>query len=111
MTQPMPTKMPPNATTNLGPRRGPRTSAIHPWMGVSHVSSAMKMLNANWIDASDQPCALLIGLTNSVQPYCRLAIRIMQRMQQISCVHRTPTDAEARSVAACDVVVISSPLL
>src|ERR1700747_1774836 len=104
MTQPNATMMPPNATINLGPRRGPRISTIHPSMGVSHVSRAMKMLNASWIDASDQPCALLMGLTNRVQPYCRLAIRIMQRMQQISCVHRTPTVTEARSLGACDVV-------
>ena len=30
-----------------------------------------------------QPCALLIGSTNSVQPYCRLAISTMQTMAQI----------------------------
>src|ERR1700722_17605116 len=66
MTQPSATMMPPKATTSLGPRRAPRLSTIQPSIGVSQVSSAMKMLNANWIDASDQPCALLIGLTNSV---------------------------------------------
>ena len=72
--------MPPNATTNFGPRRGPRMSTIQPSIGVSQVSSAMKMLKANWMAAMDQPCALLIGLTNSVHPYCRLAIITMQMM-------------------------------
>jgi len=56
-------------------------STIQPSIGVSQVSSAMKTANANWIEAIDQPCALLIGLTNSVQPYCRLAIITMQMMQ------------------------------
>jgi len=44
----------------------------------------MKMANANWIDAIDHPCALLIGLTNSVHPYCRLAIITMQTMMKIN---------------------------
>ncbi len=81
MTQPMPTMMPPKATMILGPRCGPSTSTIQPSIGVSQVSSAMKIAKANWIEAIDQPCALLIGLTNSVQPYCRLAIITMQMMQ------------------------------
>jgi hypothetical protein len=58
--------MPPAATTSLAPRRSPRLSTIQPWIGVSQVSSAMKMLNASWIDAIDQPWALLMGLTKSV---------------------------------------------
>jgi hypothetical protein len=41
----------------------------------------MKIEKANWIEAIDQPCALLIGLTNSVQPYWRLAIITMQTTQ------------------------------
>jgi len=52
MTHPSATMMPPNATTNLGPSRGPRLSAIQPSIGVSQVSSAMKMLKATWIDAN-----------------------------------------------------------
>ena len=56
-------------------------STIHPSMGVSHVSRAMKIAKATWIEAIDQPCALLIGLTKSVQPYCRLAIITMQMTQ------------------------------
>src|SRR5215469_5535731 len=77
-------RMPPAATTSLGPRRSPRLSTIQPWIGVSQVSSAMKILNASWIDAIDQPWALLMGLTKIVQPYCRLAISIMHKMQQMS---------------------------
>ena len=87
--------MPPNATTSFGPRRAPRLSTIQPSIGVSQVSSAMKMLNANWIEAIDQPCALLIGLTNSVQPYCRLAISTMQMMPKMSCAQRVAGVAAA----------------
>ena len=95
MTQPSATMMPPNATISFGPRRAPRVSTIQPSIGVSQVSSAMKMLNANWIDASDQPCALLIGLTNSVQPYCRLAISTMQMMPTMSWPQRVDVVAAA----------------
>ena len=95
MTQPSPTMMPPKAIISLGPRRAPRLSTIQPSIGVSHVSSAMKIEKANWMDASDQPCALLIGLTNSVQPYCKLAISTMQMMQMISWVQRVSEAAAA----------------
>src|ERR1700680_3409945 len=95
MTQPMPTMMPPKPTMILGPRCGPSMSTNQPSIGVSQVSSAMKMLNASWISAIDQPCALLIGLTNSVQPYCRLAISTMQVMPTMSWVHRVAADAIA----------------
>ena len=81
MTQPTPTMMPPKATMSFGPRCGPSRSTIQPSIGVNQVSSAMKIAKANWIEAIDHPCALLIGLTNSVQPYCRLAIITMQRTQ------------------------------
>src|SRR5580700_239540 len=99
MTQPSATMMPPNATISFGPRRAPSVSTIQPWIGVSHVSSAMKMLKANWIDASDQPCALLIGLTNSVQPYCRLAISTMQMMQAMSWPQRVDVVAVASDLS------------
>src|ERR1700744_4166757 len=101
--------MPPNAITSFGPRRGPRLSTIHPSTGVSQVSSAMKIENANWIDASDQPCALLIGLTKSVQPYCRLAISTMQMMQTMSCVQRVVEEATApdSSAAVEEAVIVS----
>src|SRR6516225_2614600 len=106
MTQPMATVMPPKATTTFGPRCGPRTSATQPATGVSQVSSAMKIENANWMDAIDQPCALFIGLTNSVQPYCKLAIIIMQTTQIASKPQRT---AEVLSACtALDAVVMTS---
>src|SRR5271170_8155204 len=88
MTHPRPTAIPPNATIILGPCRGPRMSTIQPWIGVSQVSRAMKTAKANWIDAMDQPWALLIGLTNSVHPYCRLAIITMQMMTKINWLQR-----------------------
>src|SRR5664280_2548183 len=71
-TQPMATIMPPKETTSFGPRSGPSMSTIQPSIGVSQVSRAMNIAKATWIEAMDQPCALLIGLTNSVQPYCCL---------------------------------------
>jgi hypothetical protein len=102
--------IPPKATTSLGPRRAPRTSTIQPSIGVSHVSSAMKMLNASWIEAIDQPCALLIGLTKSVQPYCRLAISTMQMMPKKSWFQRGASDPAAlNSTAAVSTVITFRP--
>src|ERR1700683_3638657 len=110
MIQPRATRIPPHATTSLGPLRAPRVSTIQPSIGVSQVSSAMKMLNATWIDASDQPCALLIGLTNSVQPYCRLAINTMHRMQRISWVQRVAGVATAPdSTVVVALVIVFRP--
>ena len=59
MIQPTPTMMPPNATISRGPFLGPSRSTIQPSIGVSQVSRAMKMLNAIWMSAIAQPCALL----------------------------------------------------
>src|SRR5208282_3834702 len=71
-----------------GPRRGPRLSTTQPASGVSQVSVAMKIAKAIWMSAMLQPCALFIGLTNRVQAYCRLAIRIMQTMPSHNCDQR-----------------------
>src|SRR5690349_18275574 len=43
-----------------------------------------------------------IGLTNRVQPYCRLAIITMQMMPKISCPQRVASDAVACSVCTFD---------
>ncbi len=51
------------------------------------------MLKASWISAIDQPWALLMGLTNKVQPYCRLAISTMHMMPTISWVQRVAEEA------------------
>src|SRR3974390_3203176 len=104
MTQPIATMTPPKATIIFGPRCGPNISTIHPWIGVSQVSSAIKIENATWIEVIDQPCALLIGLTNSVQPYCRLAIIIMQTTQIARKPQRTVETLSART--KFDVVVV-----
>ena len=101
--------IPPKATISLGPRRTPRISTIQPSIGVSHVSSAMKMLNANWIEAIDQPCALLIGLTNSVQPYCRLAISTMQMMPKTSWPQRACNPAVLDATAVAPTVITFRP--
>ena len=47
MIQPSATMMPPKAITNFDPRRAPRLSTIHPSIGVSQVSNAMKMAESN----------------------------------------------------------------
>src|SRR5271156_1788007 len=107
MTQPRPTMKPPKATMNFGPRCGPSISPIQPSIGVSQVSSAIKIAKANWIEAIDQPFALLIGLTNSVQPYCRLAIITMQRMQIARKPQREVTDATAGARVVVVVVVLT----
>ncbi len=99
MTQPMPTMIPPNAITGFGPI----VSAIQPSMGVSQVSKAMKIAKATWIAVRVQPCALLIGLTKSVQPYCRLAIMTMQMTHKIRLTHRV--ESETRAVAPDPVAV------
>ena len=59
------------------------------------------MLNATWISAITQPCALFIGLTNKVQPYCRLAIITMQMMPASSWSQRVD-GGRAAAVAELD---------
>src|SRR6185312_7990363 len=87
--QPAAMPMPPIATISFGPFCGPILSTSQPSTGVSQVSSAMKTLKATWMAATDQPCLAAIGCTNSVQPYCRLAIMIMQIMPAMSWVQRS----------------------
>src|ERR1700722_18281527 len=108
MTHPAPTKMPPKPTMSFGPRCGPSKSTIQPSTGVSQVSSAMKIAKANWIDAIDQPCALLIGLTNSVQPYCRLAIITMQMMTIINWAQREALAVDVATGAVLTAVMVPS---
>src|SRR5664279_417265 len=105
MTQPTATMMPPNPTMSFGPRLTPSISTIQPSIGVSHVSSAMKTAKATWIEAIDQPCALLIGLTNKVHPYCRFAIITMQMTQKISWAQRV--FSSTRGVATEPVAAIA----
>src|SRR5262249_41713356 len=48
----------------------------------------MKMLNATWMPAMSQPFVFCIGITNSVQAYCRLAISTMHSTPSQSWTHR-----------------------
>src|SRR5580698_5636460 len=57
--------------------RGPRRSIIQPEKGMTQVSKAMKNVKPHWTSDSFQWLTAMIGLTNSVQPYCRFAIIIM----------------------------------
>src|SRR5215813_3945520 len=76
-------------------------------MGTNQVSVRTKMVNATWIAARPQWYCWSIGLTNSVQPYCRLAIITMQMMPKISCPQRVPSDAWTRvSVVLATVAII-----
>src|ERR1700761_9152230 len=88
MTQASPTITAPKAIMIGGPRLAPRWSTIQPSIGVSQVSVAMKIEKATWMLAKLQPLALAIGLTNSVQPYCRLAMSTMQATPNQSCDQR-----------------------
>src|SRR5262249_43913073 len=49
-----------------------------------------------------------IGLTNSVQPYCRLATITMQMMPKMSWPQRVAGEAKASDRTAVDAVVIDS---
>ena len=72
-----------------GPMCGPSRSAIQPLSGVAQVSSATKIVNAIWISETAQSCAFCKGRTNTDQPYCRLAIMIMQTTPKIKCRQRS----------------------
>ena len=63
------------------------------------------MVNATWMAARPQWYFWSIGLTNSVQPYCKLAIITMQMMPKISWPQRVASDAVARDEIASDVLV------
>src|SRR5436190_12028029 len=86
----MPTRMPPIITTIFGPKR----STNQPSTGTSQVSVSTKMLKATWIAARPQWYLASIGKTNSVQPYCRLAIITMQTMPNASCPQRKADEPE-----------------
>src|SRR3954454_17050864 len=74
-------------------RRGPKRSTNQPSSGTSHASVMTKIEKATWIAARGQPCRSWIGCTNSVQPYCRLAIITMQATPAASCSQRVLTSA------------------
>ena len=78
--------------------------------GTSQVSVSTKIVKATWIAARPQWYFWSIGLTNSVQPYCRLAIITMQMMPKMSCHHLLIAEDVLALCTACVVVVISIPL-
>ena len=95
-------------------------STIQPSIGVSQVSSAMKIVNASWIAAraskrhprKSNPqalCASRIGLTNSVQPYCRLAIITMQKMTATSWLHLVALSVRVPAPTVLATVMFPSP--
>src|SRR5438477_9684924 len=99
----MATRNPPARTTIFGPKR----STNQPSTGTSQVSVNTKIVNATWIAARPQWYFWSIGLTNSVQPYCRLAIITMQMMPKINWPQRVASDAVARDEIASVVLVVT----
>src|SRR3979411_3349696 len=102
--QAMPTRMPPIMTTIFGPKR----STNQPSTGTSQVSVSTKMLKATWIAARPHWYLASIGKTNSVQPYCKLAIITMQAVPIPNCSHRNP---DARAVPVVAVLDMFLPLV
>src|SRR5579872_625151 len=84
MAHPLPQSSP-AILTNM---RGPSLSMSHPEQGMNQVSAAMKNVNAHWTSESFQWCAAIIGLTNRVQAYCRLAIMIIATTAAANRNHR-----------------------
>src|SRR5712675_1031974 len=94
----MPTRMPPTKATSFGPKR----STSQPSIGTSQVSVSTKIVNATWIEARPQWYFWSMGLTNSVHPYCRLAIITMQTMPKSNWTRRTAGVAAAAGAPACN---------
>src|SRR4029077_16908510 len=99
--QAIPTRIPPTNTTILGPKR----STSQPSIGTSQVSVSTKIAKATWIAARPQWYFSSIGVTNKVQPYCRLAIITMQTMPTSSWTERTEFGAMIAEVLADDIFV------
>src|SRR5215472_8423761 len=91
--------MPPARIIHFGPTR----STMAPSMGTSQVSHRMKMVKATWISALDQPNCVVMGTTNSVHAYCRLATADMQMIPRMSWVHRVVVNDPWVADEACDI--------
>src|SRR5262245_5286522 len=102
--QAMATRMLQTSTTIFGPKR----STIQPSIGTSQVSMTTKMVNATWMEGRPQWNLASIGPTNSVQPYCRLAIITMQTMPMTNCSQR-PDGARPAAADAAGAILSSPP--
>src|SRR5215467_1524395 len=105
MTQAIATSTPLRPTMTLGPN----LSIKYPSNGTSHVSVNTKIVKATWIAALPQWYFWSIGLTNRVQPYCKLAIITMQMMPKISWPQRVNSDARSPASTDPDAAVMSYP--
>src|SRR5437763_8396285 len=88
--------------------RGPYLSTNQASIGTSQVSVTTKMVKASWIAARPQWWAASIGSTNSVQPYCRLAIIAMQTMPMASWNQRKPVRRGAAVTAPSVLEIINN---
>src|SRR5271170_6844815 len=93
---------PPNAITT----RGPYLSTNQASTGTSQVSVTTKSVKASWIAARPQWYFASIGSTNSVQPYCRLAIIAMQTMPIANCSQRKYGPSAVGDAVGCIVVLM-----
>ena len=106
--QAMPTSTPPTATS----RRGPKRSTRYASNGTSQVSKRMNVDNNPVMNGRPKLVFSLMGSTNSVQPYCRLAIITIVKMPTTNCVHRLRTMPAAGEPAVVAATAIrSSPCL
>src|SRR5258708_35893399 len=99
ITQASATMAPPNMTTARGPYWSTNQSSI----GTSQVSVNTKIEKATWIAARPQWNLGSIGLTNSVQPYCRLAIMAMQSTPTSNCIQRLVSSPPAEPSVMFDI--------
>src|SRR6201999_3894695 len=96
---------PPNMMTT----RGPYLSTNQASTGTSQVSVTTNSVKASWIAARPQWYLASMGSTNSVQPYCRLAIIAMQTMPIASCIQRKLPDKGAAGAAVFVLETIDPP--
>src|SRR5262249_34982809 len=91
-------------------RRGPKRSTRRPPKGTTKkVSVAMAIEKVHCNAAVPHPYLRSIELTNSVQPYCRLAIATMQTMPRMSWLHRLKASPSSGDLV--DAAIISAGLM
>src|SRR5260370_41988161 len=64
-------------------------------MGVSQAAVSTNRVNATWMSVLFQPYLLWMGLTKSVQPYCRLATATIATTPAASCTQRLRSSVAA----------------
>src|ERR1700733_5909310 len=97
----LPTQVPYTAPVPMPPIAAPRYNSVS--------ESAIELIDqakATWMAALPQRYLSSIGLTNSVQPYCRFATAAMQMMPSTSWIHGLPN---SEALSECESVIIAAP--